>query len=159
MSSKYTTTNLPKNSLKTWFINLIKVLGALVSPEGITRHSYEPYLILNAVFHSSPSLILIWWYLFLKSILENTQAPCNSSRRSSNLEIGCSYLIVILLRALQSVHILQVPSFLDTNITGTTHEIMLSCTHPLLINSLTCHWISSVSWDCSCKLVDWVKKL
>ncbi|CAJ2661906.1 unnamed protein product [Trifolium pratense] len=53
ISSKYTTTNLPKISLKTWFISLMKVLGALVSPNDITNHSYKPYFVLKAVFHSS----------------------------------------------------------------------------------------------------------
>ena len=31
--------------------------GALVSPNGMTRHSYSPILVLKEVFHSSPSLI------------------------------------------------------------------------------------------------------
>uniref|UniRef100_A0A0A9FFV2 Uncharacterized protein n=1 Tax=Arundo donax TaxID=35708 RepID=A0A0A9FFV2_ARUDO len=46
---------------KTSFINLMKVLGALVKPKGITNHSYRPNLVLKAVFHSSPNFILIWW--------------------------------------------------------------------------------------------------
>ena len=59
ISSRYTITNFPFYSFKTSFINLIKVLGALVSPNGITNHSYNPFLFLNAVFHSSPYLIII----------------------------------------------------------------------------------------------------
>lgn len=56
---KYIITHLPINSLKAWFINLIKVLSALVKLKGITNHSYNPYLVLMAVFISSHSLILI----------------------------------------------------------------------------------------------------
>src|SRR3954468_23052338 len=52
---------------KTSFINLMKVLGALVKPNGITNHSYKPNLVLNAVFHSSPNFIRIW--LMLTSLL------------------------------------------------------------------------------------------
>ena len=45
---------------KTWFINHMKVLGALINPNGITNYSYKPYFISKVVFHSSPSFILIW---------------------------------------------------------------------------------------------------
>jgi hypothetical protein len=44
---------------KTSFINLMKVLGALVNPKGITNHSYKPNLVLKAIFHSSPNSIRI----------------------------------------------------------------------------------------------------
>jgi len=59
MSSKYTTTNLPIKGLNTWFINLMKVLGAMDRPNGITNHSYWPPLVFKAGFYSSPSLVLI----------------------------------------------------------------------------------------------------
>ena len=45
---------------------------------------------------------------------------------------------VMLLIALQSTHILQVPSFLGTSSIGTAHGLMLSLTCPLVSNSLTC---------------------
>jgi hypothetical protein len=61
------------NANNIWFINLLKVLGALVSPKNMTNHSYKSYLALKIVFHSSPSFILIWWYPFLRSILENNK--------------------------------------------------------------------------------------
>src|SRR5436190_12603456 len=51
MSSKYTTTNFPIKGFSTWFINLMKVLGALLNPNGITSHSYNPSFVLNADFH------------------------------------------------------------------------------------------------------------
>jgi hypothetical protein len=57
----YTATNLPMKDRKTSFINLMKVLGALINPKGMTIHSYKPNLVLNVVFHSSPSFIRIWW--------------------------------------------------------------------------------------------------
>ena len=124
MSSKYTTTNLPKNARNTCFIILIKVLGAFVSPKGITNHSYNPYLVWKAVFHSSPSWILIWWYPLWRSIWLKIQKPCNSSSISSSLGMGCRYFIVILLTALQSTHILQVPSFFGTSQTGTARGLL-----------------------------------
>ena len=49
---------------------------------------------------SSSALILIWWYLDLRSNLENTIAPCNSSKSSSMVGIGKRFGIVSLLRAL-----------------------------------------------------------
>ena len=58
--SKQTTTNLSMNVLSTWFINLMKVLGALVKPKGITNYSYNPNMDLKVIFHSSPSLMQIW---------------------------------------------------------------------------------------------------
>lgn len=40
--------------MKAW-----KVLGALYNPKGITLYSYNPYLVKNTVFCSSPRFILI----------------------------------------------------------------------------------------------------
>ena len=48
-------------SFKTWFINLTKLLGALVKQKGITNQLYNPNFILKEFFHSSPVFILIWW--------------------------------------------------------------------------------------------------
>jgi len=48
----------------------MKVLEVLDSLMGITNNSYNPSLVLNAVFHSSTGQILIWWYPPLRSILE-----------------------------------------------------------------------------------------
>jgi len=145
ISSKYTTTNFPKNSLRTWCMSLMNVLGALVKPKGMTNHSYNPNLVLKEFFHSSPSLILIWLYPLFKFILENMVAPCNSSIKSSNLGIGCLYLMIMLLIAQQYMHILHVPSFLGTRITGIAQGLMLCCTYPFSNNSFTCFWISLAS--------------
>jgi hypothetical protein len=37
--------NPPKNAHDIRFINIIKVLGVLVSLKGMTNHSYKPYLV------------------------------------------------------------------------------------------------------------------
>ena len=88
MSSKYTTTNLPINGQKNWVITLVKVLRALDSLKGITNHSNNLFLVLNAVFHSYPDQILIWWYPLLKFILEKIVAPEIKSSISSRPEMG-----------------------------------------------------------------------
>ena len=123
----------------------MNVLGALERPNGMTSHSYSPPFVLNAVFHSSPSLIRIWWYPLLRSILKNTREPWSSSNISSSRGIGCRYLIVILFMARLFTHILQLPSFLGTKRAGTAQGLRLSLTNPLEINSSTCLWISFVS--------------
>jgi len=73
------------------------------------------------------------------------QDPCNSSSMSFSLGIGCLYLMVMLLMALQSQHILHLPSFLGTNKTGTTQGLRLFWTQPLSNKSCTCDSISLVS--------------
>jgi hypothetical protein len=115
------------------FIYLMNALGAFVRPKGITSHSYNPYLVLKVIFHSSPSFIPLF-----KSIFVKIHDPCNSSNLSSSLGMGCLYFTVMLLIALQSTHFLQVPSFLGTSSTGTAHRLMLSLMCPLTINSSTC---------------------
>jgi len=50
-------------------------------------------------------------------------APCNSSNISSNLGMGCLYLMMMLLMALQSQHIRNLPSFFGTNNTRTTQGL------------------------------------
>ncbi|CAO2836271.1 unnamed protein product [Amaranthus hypochondriacus] len=120
--------NFPKNGLSTSFISLMKVLGAPVNPNDITNHSYNPYLVLKAVFHSSPSLIRIWWYPLLRSILLNHWDLDSSSSMSSIRGIGNLYLTVILFTLRLSTHICHVPSFLGTSRVGTTQGLMLSLT-------------------------------
>jgi hypothetical protein len=81
--------NLPINACNIWFINLIKILGILVSPKGMTNNSYKPYLVLKTGFHSSPYFILIWGYSLLRLVLENKHDPCNLSSLLSNIRIKC----------------------------------------------------------------------
>jgi len=52
-SSKYTTTNFPMNGLKISFMRLIKVLGALDRPKGITSYSIQPILGPNLMIATS----------------------------------------------------------------------------------------------------------
>ena len=75
-------------TLNNFNLGFMKVLGALVNPKGMTNHSYKPNLVLNAVFHSSPNFIRIWWYPLRESTLENIVEPLNSSSISSSLGIG-----------------------------------------------------------------------
>jgi len=56
------------------FIILWKVAGALKKLKYITVASKRPCLVINAVFHSSSSLIQILLYSYLKSILVKIEA-------------------------------------------------------------------------------------
>jgi hypothetical protein len=51
--------NLSSSGIKTEFIRYMKYAGALVSPNDITRYSYNPYLAKKAIFGISLGLILI----------------------------------------------------------------------------------------------------
>jgi len=70
------------------FIILWKVAGALENPKYITVASKRPYLVINAVFHSSPSLMQTLLYLYLKSILVKIEALLSDSIKSAILGIG-----------------------------------------------------------------------
>jgi len=153
MSSKYRTINLPMNAHNTWFIKRINVLGAFVSPNDITNHSYNPCFILNVVFHSSPSFILIWRYPLFKSILEKIQDPWNSSNMSSSLGMRCLYFTIMLLMARQSTHILHVPSFLGTSRRGTTHRVYSHECTPFPSGHQLAFKAPSFSRDCFYRLV------
>jgi hypothetical protein len=49
MSSMKTMTNLSNSGMNTEFIRYMKCAGALVSPNDITKYSYNPYLVEKAV--------------------------------------------------------------------------------------------------------------
>ena len=51
--------NLLMKGCRTWFITLMKVLGALDKPKGMTNNSNKPSYVLNVVFHSSHGLTQI----------------------------------------------------------------------------------------------------
>jgi hypothetical protein len=59
MSSMKTTMNLSNSGMNTEFINYMKYVGALVSPNDITRYSYNRYLVEKAIFRISLAQILI----------------------------------------------------------------------------------------------------
>jgi hypothetical protein len=74
------------------------VVGALVRPKGITIYSNRLYLVLNAVFYSSPSLIRNLWYASRRSSLLNTLAYPNLLSSSLISVRGYRFLMVTLLR-------------------------------------------------------------
>ena len=132
--------------LNTWFVVCMKVAGALDIPNDITTHSNKPSFNLKEVFHSSPSLILIWWYPLQRSILEKTLAPNKQSSKSSILGSGYRYFTVILLIALESMHNLHVfPPFLGERKAGVAQGLMLSLMNPFSTNSVIFLLISSSS--------------
>jgi hypothetical protein len=59
-----------------------------------------------------------------------------------------------LLISRQSIHILQVPFFLDISNNDTTQELILSWMYHFEINSSTYLWSSFTSQDCFYRLVD-----
>jgi len=70
------------------FIMLWKVAGALEKPKYMTVASKRPYLVINAVFHSSPSLMQMLLYPHLKSILVKIEAFLSDSIKLAILGIG-----------------------------------------------------------------------
>jgi hypothetical protein len=59
MSSMNITTNLSNFGMNTEFTGYMKCVGALVSPNDITKYSYNPYLVENAGLGISSKRILI----------------------------------------------------------------------------------------------------
>jgi len=70
------------------FIMLWKVAGTLEKPKYITVVSKRSYLVINAVFHSFPSLMQILLYSHLKLILVKIEALLSNSIKSAILGIG-----------------------------------------------------------------------
>jgi hypothetical protein len=54
-----TMTNLSNSGMNTEFIRYMKCAGALVSPNDITKYSYNPYLVEKAILGTSSERILI----------------------------------------------------------------------------------------------------
>ena len=59
----------------TFCMTLWNVAGALHNPNGITRNSYKPLVVMNAVFSLEPSSMRICQYPVLASSVENTDFP------------------------------------------------------------------------------------
>jgi len=70
------------------FIILWNVTGALENPKYITVASKRPHLVINAIFHSFPSLMQTLLYSHLKSILVKIEALLSDSIKLAILEIG-----------------------------------------------------------------------
>ena len=65
--------------------------------------SKRPCLVMNTIFYSFPSLMQTLLYFYLKLILVKIEALLSNSIKSAILGIRQQFLIVILLRALQSI--------------------------------------------------------
>jgi len=70
------------------FIMLWKVTGILEKPKYITVVSKKPYLVINAIFHLSSSLMQTLLYPYLKSILVKIEALLSNSIKLAILGIG-----------------------------------------------------------------------
>jgi hypothetical protein len=53
MSSMNTMTNLSNSGMNMKFIGYMKCAVALVSPNDITKYSYNPYLVVNVILGTS----------------------------------------------------------------------------------------------------------
>jgi len=73
ISSRYTTMNLYSIGSKTPFIMPMDWLGAFPRPNGMTRHSYTPNLVVKAVFCLSAVVMCIWWWAAARSNFVNKQ--------------------------------------------------------------------------------------
>jgi len=70
------------------FIMLWKIADVLEKPKYITVVSKRPHLVINTIFHSSPSLMQILLYPYLKLILVKIEALLSDSIKLAILEIG-----------------------------------------------------------------------
>jgi len=67
---------------------LWKVTGALKKPKYMMVVSKRPYLVINAIFYSFPSLMQTLLYPYLKSILVKIKALLSDSIKLAILGIG-----------------------------------------------------------------------
>jgi hypothetical protein len=61
MPSRYTTTKVLVKGHRISSIILIKVVGTVVKPKGMTNHSKRPSFDLKAIFHTYVCSIGTWW--------------------------------------------------------------------------------------------------
>ena len=101
-------------------INLLKVSGSLVSPEGILSHSQNPTdTTVNAVRTSS----FTCQYPDLRAKVETQMAPCRQSNVSSVLGSAHPYLMVLLFNLHRSIKNQSSPSFFFINTTALAHGL------------------------------------
>ena len=79
-------------------IYLMKVVGELVKPKGMTYHSNNPSLVLKVVLHTLVDTIGVWWYPDLRSSFVKKLAPFRLSMSSSIRGRGYLFFTKILLR-------------------------------------------------------------
>ena len=118
------------------FIILWKVTGVLEKPKYIMVTSKRPCLVINTIFHLSPSLMQTLLYLYLKSILVKIKALLSDSIKLAILEIRQQFLIVIPLRALQSMTGYKLLLYFFTKKNRATIRLVDSWIYPFLSSSL-----------------------
>jgi len=130
--------------------NMIQKLHESVWCVNQTKKHYEPLIKASFGFKSHfPLISLIDQNLVVatsKINLRKDSGLYNSSRKSSNRGMGLWYLIVILLIAWLSRHILILPSYFATSKAGLAQRLRPSWVMTLARKSSTCHWTSWVSW-------------
>ena len=110
MSSRYTSqkSDIPWSAS---CMNHWNVLGALVSPKGMTLNSNRPNLQANAALCWCSGAMHIWWYPHCKSRLLNTQFPLRRSNNSSMRGMGYWSRCVLALSEWKSTQRRRLPSF------------------------------------------------
>ena len=117
MLLKYTIINLSRCSPNTLLIRFQNVASIFISPNCITNSLYSPSFNLKAAFYLLPSLILIWWYAYLRSIFIKIFTLPILSQISLIKGKGYLSFLVILFSYLQSIYILSFPFFFRMNST------------------------------------------
>lgn len=84
---KTISTNLRRCALKM-FGRPWKVANAFVRSNNMIWNSSCHLWVWNAVLFMSDDVILIWWYPYLRSMLENIDVPCSLSNNSPISGIG-----------------------------------------------------------------------
>ena len=113
-------------------MSLEKVAGALQRPKGTWLNSNNwPLLVQKAIFSFSRSWIGTCQYPLLRSRVEDQQAPCSVSRRSSKRGMGCSSFTVAALSYLKSTQNRRLPSYFFTMMTGVAQGLLEGRMTPL----------------------------
>ena len=115
---RYTITNLLRCSPNMLLICFQNVTSAFISLNCITNSLYSPFFNLKATFYLLPSLILIQWYAYLRSIFIKIFALPILFQISLIKGKGYLFFLVILFNCLQSIHILSFLFFFRINNTG-----------------------------------------
>ena len=104
MSSSIHISQSQDRPLSASCMNLWKVLGTLVNPNGMILNSNNPYLHANAARCWCSGAMHIWWYPHYKSRLLKTQCPFRWSSNSSMHGKGYLSNLVLAFSNLKSTH-------------------------------------------------------
>lgn len=124
-----------------------KVLGALVSLNGIDRYLYCPYRVLNVVFHLSSLSTRTWQYASGRSSLLNYIIPQRRSCILLFLGKGYRFLIVMAFSLRQSIQSRFFPPGLGINRIGDAIGPLSSTIIPFF-RFLSRYTLSSISSSC-----------